>query len=59
MAKSGPPLLPILQRNHPSWEDDEYAREVLIPVLSEWLLAGSLEYVDAGVRRTIPPDESL
>ena len=46
MAKSGLPLLPIFQRNHPSWEDDEYARGVLIPVLSEWLMAGSLEYVE-------------
>jgi hypothetical protein len=25
MAKNGLPLRPILQRNHPSWEDDEYA----------------------------------
>jgi hypothetical protein len=46
VAKSGLPLLPIFQRNHPSWEDDEYARGVLIPVLSAWLMAGSLEYVE-------------
>ncbi len=47
MAKSGLPLLPIFQRYHQSWEDDKYVREeVLIPVLSEWLMAGSLEYAE-------------
>ena len=46
VAKNGLPLRPIFQRNHPSWEEDEYAQRVLILVLSEWLTAGSLEYVE-------------
>ena len=36
----------LFRRNHPSWEDDPYAQEVLILVLSEWFNAGSLEYVE-------------
>ena len=46
VAKNGLPLRPIFQRNHPSWEDDAYAQEVLIPVITEWHNAGSLEYVE-------------
>jgi hypothetical protein len=39
-------LQPLFQRNHPSWENDEYAQEVLLQVLAEWFNAGSLEYVE-------------
>ena len=46
VAKNGLPLRPIFQRNHPSWENDEYAQKVLIPVIVEWHNAGSLEYVE-------------
>jgi hypothetical protein len=46
VAKNGLPVRPIFRRNHPSWEDDPYAQEVLALVLSEWLNAGSLEYVE-------------
>jgi hypothetical protein len=35
MTKNGLPVLPIFQRNHPSWEDDDRAQEVLLPVLEE------------------------
>jgi hypothetical protein len=33
VAKNGLPVRPIFQRNHPSWEDDDRAQEVLLPVL--------------------------
>mmetsp|Transcript_41001 Transcript_41001/g.85559 ORF Transcript_41001/g.85559 Transcript_41001/m.85559 type:complete len:1077 (-) Transcript_41001:1365-4595(-) len=46
VAKNGLPLRPIFQRNHPSWEDDAYAQRVLMPVVTEWHNAGSLEYVE-------------
>jgi hypothetical protein len=46
VAKNGLPVRPIFQRNHPSWEDNAEAQEVLISVLSEWFNAGSLEYVE-------------
>jgi hypothetical protein len=46
VAKNGLPVRPIFQRNHPSWEDNAEAQEVLILVLSEWFNAGSLEYVE-------------
>ena len=46
VTKNGLPLQPIFQRNHPSWENDEYAQEVLLQVLAEWFNAGSLEYVE-------------
>jgi hypothetical protein len=46
VAKNGLPDRPIFQRNHPSWEDNAEAQEVLISVLSEWFNAGSLEYVE-------------
>ena len=29
VAKNGLPMRPIFQRNHPSWEEDAYAQEVL------------------------------
>jgi hypothetical protein len=34
------------RRNHPSWENNAEAQEVLILVLSEWFNAGSLECVE-------------
>ena len=37
-------LLPIFQRNHPSWENDAFTQQALIPVIIEWHNAGSLEY---------------
>ncbi len=46
VAKNGLPVRPIFQRNHPSWEDDDRAQEVLLPVLAEWFNAGSSEYVE-------------
>jgi len=46
VAKNGLPLRPIFQRNHPSWENDDYAQEVLMPVITEWYAAGSLEFVE-------------
>ena len=46
MAKTGLPLRPIFQRNHPSWETDAVAQEVLLKVLADWFVAGSLEYVE-------------
>jgi hypothetical protein len=42
VAKNGLPVQPIFQRNHPSWEDNDRAQEVLLPVLAEWFNAGSL-----------------
>ena len=46
VAKNGLPMRPIFQRNHPSWETDEYAQEVLALVITQWFNAGSLEYVE-------------
>jgi hypothetical protein len=46
VAKNGLPVRLIFQRNHPSWEDNTEAQDVLISVLSEWFNAGSLEYVE-------------
>jgi hypothetical protein len=46
VAKSGLPMRPIFQRNHPSWETDEYAHEVLLLVMTQWFSAGSLEFVE-------------
>ena len=46
VAKNGLPLRPIFQRNHPSWESDDYAQQVLMPVVTEWHNAGSLEFVE-------------
>ena len=46
VAKNGLPLRPIFQRNHPSWENDAIAQEALMPVITEWHNAGSLEYVE-------------
>ncbi len=46
VAKIGLPVQPIFQRNYPSWEDNDRAQEVLLPVLAEWFNAGSLEYVE-------------
>ncbi len=43
VAKNGLPLKPIFQSNHPSWENNEYAQEVLLQVLAEWFNAGSLK----------------
>ena len=45
MAKNGLPMWPILQRNHPSWENDEYAQQVLALVMTRWFDRGSLEFV--------------
>ena len=39
-------MLPIFQRNHPSWEKDAYAQEVLALVMTQWYNAGSLEFVE-------------
>ena len=46
VAKNGLPLRPIFQRNHPSWETDEYAQQVLATVMTQWFNAGSLEFVE-------------
>jgi hypothetical protein len=46
VAKNGLPMRPIFQRNHPSWETDAYAQDVLIQVITQWFNAGSLEYVE-------------
>ena len=46
VAKNGLPMRPIFQRNHPSWEEDPYAQEVLALVITQWFNAGSLEYVE-------------
>ena len=46
VAKNSLPMRPIFQRNHPSWEEDAYAQEVLSLVISQWFNAGSLEYVE-------------
>jgi hypothetical protein len=46
VAENVLPVRLIFQRNHPSWENNAEAQEVLILVLSEWLNAGSLEYVE-------------
>ena len=45
MAKNGLPMWPILQRNHPSWENDEYAQQLLALVMTRWFDRGSLEFV--------------
>ncbi|MFN9982944.1 MAG: hypothetical protein ACK53Y_23650, partial [bacterium] len=39
VAKTGLPVHPIFQRNHPSWEDNDEAQKVLSPVLAEWFNA--------------------
>ena len=46
VAKNGLPMRPIFQRNHPSWENDPYAQEVLALVITQWFNAGSLEYAE-------------
>ena len=38
-------MRPIFQKNHPSWEEDAYAREALLSVIAQWFNAGSIEYV--------------
>ena len=39
-------MRPIFQRNHPSWENDAYAQDMLIQVIMQWFNAGLLEYVE-------------
>jgi hypothetical protein len=34
VAKNGLPVRPMFQRNHPGWEDDDKAQEVLLPALA-------------------------
>ena len=46
VTNNGLPMRPIFQRNHPSWENDVYAQDVLIQVITQWFNAGSLEYVE-------------
>jgi hypothetical protein len=36
VAKNGLPVRPIFQSNHPSWEDDDRAQKVLLPVLGNF-----------------------
>jgi len=40
--------VPSWKRNHPSWEQDDRAKESLGPTIANWLFSGVLEYV--------PPD---
>ena len=46
VAKNGLQLRPIFQRNHPRWETDEYAQQVLATVMTQCFNAGSLEFVE-------------
>jgi len=45
VAKTGLPLRPIFQRNHPSWETDAVAQEVLLKVLAD--MAGFTIFIGA------------
>ena len=45
MSKVAIPSQQTFLRNHPSWEKDPNAKEVLGPVIAKWLTTGVLEYV--------------
>jgi hypothetical protein len=45
MPKLATPSQRLVQRNHPSWEDDPAAQAALGPVIAKWLAQGVLEYV--------------
>ena len=42
------PLVQVVYRNHPSWEDNPEAQKALWPVLAQYLLIGQFEYVRPG-----------
>ena len=42
------PLVQVVYRNHPSWEDNPEAQKALWPVLAQYLLIGQFEYVKPG-----------
>ena len=45
MPKVSSPSQQTVLRNHPSFENDEKAKEALGPVIAKWLATGVLEYV--------------
>ena len=45
MPKVSSPSQQTALRNHPSFENDEKAKEALGPVIAKWLVTGVLEYV--------------
>ena len=42
------PLVQVVYKNHPSWENNPEARAALWPVLAQYLIMGQFEYVQEG-----------
>jgi hypothetical protein len=42
------PLVQVVYKNHPSWENNPEARAALWPVLAQYLVMGQFEYVQEG-----------
>jgi hypothetical protein len=53
MPKIATPSQRLVQRNHPSWEDDPAAQSALGPVIAKWLAQGVLEYVQWDDRQPV------